>query len=158
MGFQIKRNRRLRTLQIHQTQHITKLVEKLQLQYSRPISTPIKAGTVLQPRDPLENKLQSYKITLYRIIIESASYLSNYIRLNIAYVINQLAHFIYNPSKTHLQHAKRLIQYLNYMRSVGIEYNGDHAPATAIENELYNWDFIVYIDATWKTKYDRKSF
>ena len=48
VGFQIHRNRRQRTLRIHQTHYITKLLERLRMDQANPTKLPIPAGTVLK--------------------------------------------------------------------------------------------------------------
>jgi Reverse transcriptase (RNA-dependent DNA polymerase) len=122
VGFQIERNRKERTIKIHQTLYITKLLERLGMDKSNPVALPIPARTVLKSTDD-DDLLQGDDITVYRQIVGSTIYLANNTRPDIAYTVGQLARFMSKPAKIHYLHSKLLLRYLNGTREVGITYS-----------------------------------
>ena len=63
VGFQIERDRKERTLKIHQTLYTTMLLERLGMDKSNPVALPIPAGTVLKSTN--DNLLEGDDITVY---------------------------------------------------------------------------------------------
>ena len=121
VGFQIQRDRHKRKLKIHQTIYIDKLLKRLNMDKSNPTLLPIPAETVLKPDE--DNLLDITDAAVYRQIVGSANYLVNNTRLDISYAVGQLARFMSKPARTHFQHAKQLLQYLNGTKIVGIIYS-----------------------------------
>jgi hypothetical protein len=83
VGFQIDRDRKAKSLKIHQTPYSTKLLERFKMDQSNATNIPVPAGTVLkkqdeyhdftddtEPLDPLEHQV-------YQQIVGSLIYLSN---------------------------------------------------------------------------------
>jgi hypothetical protein len=64
VGFQIERNRAKRSIRIHQSFYIKKLLQRVKLDNANPVKLPIPAGTVLKS-DP-DNLLQGDDILVYR--------------------------------------------------------------------------------------------
>jgi hypothetical protein len=120
VGFQIVRNRKERTLTIHQSFYTTKLLERLGMDKSNPVALPIPTGTVLKSDD---NFLEGDDITVYRQIVGSTIFLANNTRPDISYTVGQLARFMSKPAMIHYQYSKILLRYLNGTREVGITYS-----------------------------------
>jgi hypothetical protein len=147
VGFQIVRNRKERTLTIHQSFYTTKLLERLGMDKSNPVALPIPTGTVLKSDD---NFLEGDDITVYRQIVGSTIFLANNTRPDISYTVGQLARFMSKPAMIHYQYSKILLRYLNGTREVGITYSNRRGQLP----RSYN----VWTDATWGTEEDRVSF
>src|SRR5580693_7236174 len=75
VGFQIVRNRKERTLTIHQSFYTTKLLERLGMDKSNPVALPIPTGTVLKSTD--DDLLEGDDIIVYRQIVGSTIFLAN---------------------------------------------------------------------------------
>jgi hypothetical protein len=148
VGFQIHRNRRQRTLRIHQTLYITKLLERLRMDQANPTKLPIPAGTVL--KDTGEEPLNPNDTTVYQQIVGSAIYLANNTRPDIAYAVGQLACYMSKPAQSHLQLAKMLLRYLKGTVGVGITYSN--------HREEGRTTHTIYSDSTWGTVGMQKGF
>lgn len=148
VGFQIQRNRQKRSLHIHQTLYITKLLNRLSMNKANPCYLPISAGTVLKPDK--KNLLNRDETGLYRQIVGSAIYLANNTRPDISYAVGQLARFMATPAVIHIQHAKQLLRYLNGTRTIGITYSN------RLREGLHTYK--LFSDATWGSEDDRISF
>ena len=72
------------------------------------------------------------------MIIGSAIYLSNYTRLDIIYIVRQLAQIIAKPNSNHLSIIKQLLCYLKGTTKLGILYK-----PISLRN-----DYILWLDAT----------
>ena len=94
------------------------------------------------------DQLDEDQATIYCTIVGHAIYLSNITRLDIAYATSQLARIMAKPNTNHLLIAKGLLRYLKGIAIARITYQ-----LTQLED-----DYIVWSDATWGTKDNRKSF
>jgi hypothetical protein len=149
VGFQVERDRQNRRLKISQELYTTKLLERLKMDKSNPVKTPLPAGTVLKARSD-DDIISAEESTVYRQIVGSVIYLSNNTRPDISYAVGQLARFMADPGGEHLHSAKHLLKYLNGTRSHGITYSNRAQSITG--------RYTVYADATWGTEQDRVSF
>jgi hypothetical protein len=151
VGFQVDRERKAKSITIHQELYITKLLEQFKMDKANPTATPLPTGTVLKPVDQSESSdelLDPMGIILYRQIVGSVIYLSNCTRPDIAYAVGQLARFMATPSIFHLKMAKHLLRYLRGSPRLG--------PTYKIGPE--KGEYSVFSDATWGTESDRVSF
>jgi hypothetical protein len=151
VGFQIERDRPNRRLRIHQIAYTLRLLERLGMANCNPRDLPIPAGTVLRST---EQDLDQYKeldqdqAAIYRMIVGSAIYLVNKVRIDIAYTAGQLARIMSRPNSNHLSMAKGLLRYLKGTAILGIGYG----------YRIYSLDYTLWSDAIWGTEDDRKSF
>ena len=148
VGFQFVRNRKERTLTIHQSFYTAKLLERLGMDKSNPIALPIPSGMVLKSTD--DNLLEGDDIVVYRQVVGSTIFLANNTRPDISYTVGQLARFMSKPAMIHYQYSKILLRYLNGTKEVGITYSNQQGQLP----RSYN----VWTDATWGTEEDRISF
>jgi hypothetical protein len=148
VGFQIERNRKERSLKIHQTFYIKKLLQRLKMESANPVRLPIPAGTVLKS-DP-ENLLIGDDVIVYQQVVGSVIYIANCTRPDISYAVGQLARFMASPGLLYYKMAKQLVRYLKGTITIGILYL----------NRLGcgSWVYDIYTDATWGTEDDRISF
>jgi len=157
IGFQIQRDRTAKSLRIHQTLYITKLLERLGMKDCNAVQLPIPAGTVLlQPSDLPEDETSEYQLldkleaNLYCQIVGSLLYLGNCTRLDLSYAVGQLARHMSKPRTLHLRLGKQTLRYLKGTISMGILYIGTNHEGTNA--------YTLYSDATWGTESDRVSF
>ncbi|KAK6586848.1 hypothetical protein PZA11_000138 [Diplocarpon coronariae] len=151
IGIQVERDRKARTLRIHQTDYIKKILNRFGMANCKGNNLPALAGTVLRKLGTDEaytnELLQPDDISLYQQIIGSVIYPSNLTRPDISYIVGQLARHMATPLQDHLQATKPLLRYLQKTAEDGITY-GKGEPN----------QFDAYTDATWATENDRKSF
>ena len=96
VGFQIRRDRSARTIDIYQEAYTNKLLDRFKLSKSNPTLLPILAGTVLiLTADMLitgeYEPLYLVEVTIYRQAVGSLIYLTNCTRLDLCYAVGQLA-------------------------------------------------------------------
>jgi hypothetical protein len=156
VGYQIERDRSARTLTIHQTNYLIKLLERFRLNKANPTQLPLPSGTVLEGpseiRELVDGKYQPLvpiEVALYRQIVGSLIYLSNGTRPDISYAVGQLARHMQDPRITHLRLAKQTLRYLNGTRNWGIRYG--------LTNSDDFDQYSFYSDATWGSESDRIS-
>ena len=121
VGFQIVRNRKERTLTIHQSFYTAKLLERLGMDKSNPVALPIPTGTVLKSTD--NDLLEGDDIVVYQQVVGSTIFLANNTCPDILYTVRQLARFMSKLAMIHYQYSKILLRYLNGTREVGITYS-----------------------------------
>jgi len=95
---------------IDQTMYIRHILERFGMSNSKPVSTPIAAGTRIIKADDSEIKLADLKY--FQAIVASAMWAMLCIRPDIASAVQQLSQVIAKPTETHLQVAKRVLRYL----------------------------------------------
>jgi hypothetical protein len=88
------------------------------------VDTPIATGSS-DFMIPFDGKATKEDITLYGSIIGSEMYLAVHTRPDIAYAVSLLSRFLANPSPRHVAAAKRVLQYLQGTKNLGIVYGGD---------------------------------
>ena len=103
LGFQIKRDRRNKTLLINQHAYLESLAEKFWLTNSKPIKTPIEPGThYSKEQSPLTpNQVAKMNGIPYSEAIRSILWPAVMSRPDIAYAIGILSQFIQNPGQLH---------------------------------------------------------
>ena len=156
VGFQIDRNRKRRSIKIHQTFYTTKLLERLRMDKSNPATLPIPAGTVVRT-DKSDVPLGDDDSFIYSQIVGSTIYLSNGTRPDIAYAVGQLASVMAKPFTTHLQLTKQLLRYLNGTRTTGIVYSSHQNHFNSFTGLPIRRLYDIFTDVTWATEQDRKS-
>ena len=141
VGFQIERNRAAKSLKIHQSFYIRKLLQKFGMTDVNSRVLPMKPKAVLHKGEPLDPDQKS----LYQQITGSLLYLVNCTRPELCWQVGQLARFMISPSAEHLQVAKEILRYLVGTISIGIIYSGPPK-------------FDIYSDASYGSGEDRTSY
>ena len=108
LGFQIKRDRRNKTLSINQHAYLESLAEKFRLTHAKPVKTPIEPGTQYsKEQSPLTpNQVAKMKGVPYNEAIGSILWPAVVSRLDIAYVVGILSQFMQNPGPVHWEGVK----------------------------------------------------
>ena len=141
VGFQIERNRAAKSLKIHQSFYIRKLLQKFGMTNMNSRVLPMQPKYILYKGDPLDPD----QISLYQQITGSLLYLVNCTRLELCWQVGQLARFMTSPSADHLRVAKEILRYLAGTITIGILYCGPPK-------------FDVYSDASYGIGKDRTSY
>ena len=133
LGVQIERDRKAKTLKMHQTAYLNEILSAMNIKPDDPVTypTPLPQGVSL-----VKNEGQPYELDLYRSVIGSLIYLSTWTRIDIAYAVSALAAHMSNPSRDHHVALKHLLHYLHGTRDKGITY---HANDVHGINKLYGF-------------------
>jgi hypothetical protein len=125
LGIQVKRDRINRTLKIFQEGYVNEILHSVGIFPNSTLKydTPLPAGITLE-----KNIGEPYELDLYRSLIGSLIYLSQWTRVDISYAVSVLAAHMSNPSRDHHVALKHLLLYLHGTRDHGITYHGydDH--------------------------------
>ncbi|KAM0984150.1 hypothetical protein ACFX14_011746 [Malus domestica] len=102
---------------VSQTKYITELVDKVDLQDSKPCSTPCLPYHRLIKDDgqPYHSPEQ------YRSVVGALQYLT-FTRPDIAFAVNQACQFMHNPMVSHVLAVKRILRYLKGTSTYGIHF------------------------------------
>jgi hypothetical protein len=134
LGFQVRRDRSQRTLEITQTSYIDQLLEKYGMADCRPVATP--AEGVLPRLTPEEGgRPDSY----YMSLVGSLLYAAMVTRPDIAYTVQALGRHSQSSGPVHWDAAKRLLRYLKGTRELGIKYGGHEGPMEQIGFSDSDW-------------------
>ncbi|XP_018505520.2 uncharacterized mitochondrial protein AtMg00810-like [Pyrus x bretschneideri] len=102
---------------VSQTKYINELVDKVDLQDSKPCATPC-----LPYHRLLKDDGKSYHSPdQYRSVVGALQYLT-FTRPNIAFSVNQACQFMHNPMISHVLAVKRILRYLKGTSTYGIHF------------------------------------
>ena len=148
LGFEIKRDRRSRTIAINQRAYIENMVEKFSLTNAKRVLTPMDPNVQFSVDQcpSTTNQLARMKGIPYSEAIGSVLWPVVVSRPDAAYAIGILAQFIQNPGLAHWEALKRLITYLGSTKDYWLTFGG-HSK-TLVEG---------YCDADWASNKHRHS-
>ena len=114
LGFQIKRDRKNKTLLINQHAYIESLAKKYWLTNAKPVKTPIEPGTYYAKEQcpSMPNQVAKMNSIPYSEAIGSVLWPAIVSRPDVAYAIGILSQFIQNPGQLHWEGVKQIISYL----------------------------------------------
>ncbi|KAK0605599.1 hypothetical protein LWI29_028589 [Acer saccharum] len=102
-------------LYLTQSKYVLDLLKKTNMLESKPIDTPIAAGTKLS----LSDGIAFSDPTLYRSTVGALQYLTN-TRPDISFVVNKLSQFLAAPTLVHWQACKRVLRYIKGTPHIGL--------------------------------------
>lgn len=144
LGMEIEREGLRGAINIHQNSFVKDLLEKWNMENSKPASTPWANGTILQK---CENQCNILEAKQYQSLIGSLMYLTVISRPDISHVVSKLSQFNSHPHEEHFNAAKYLLRYLKKFPKGMISYLN------------LNEKFICFTDADWGCdSCDRKSY
>lgn len=128
LGMTIQRDRKKKSIIIHQTAYTEKVLQRFNMLESKPQSTPMVTRQVdhrnKKFKSDSENseKQNEIKRVPFREAIGSLMYLANATRPDIAYAVNYLARKQINPTEDDWVEVKRVFRYLRGTTSLGIKF------------------------------------
>ena len=129
-------------IQLSQKDFIRELLIEHNLLQCRTVSTPLTDSDLPPAVENPDPQLQH----LYRSIVGSLLYISNYTRPDICYPTNYLARFMHGPTNRHLSAATHILRYLAGTLSYSISYKRHGNPL-----------LHTYSDASWSDPIDGRS-
>ena len=126
LGFEIKCDRKSRTIAINQRAYIEKIVEKFSLTNAKRVSTPMEPNVQFSVDQcpSSTNQLARMKGIPYSEAIGSVLWPVVVSRPDAAYAVGVLAQFIQNPGLVHWEALKRLINYLGWTKNYWLTFGG----------------------------------
>lgn len=121
VGLEIKRNRDLKTIFIHQNNYIEQIVERFNLKEAKSASIPADPHTTLTKKNDDEEGSIEFP---YREAVGCLIFAAIATRPDISYATAICSRFLENPTNAHCNAVKQIFRYLKNTSNYGIEYNG----------------------------------
>jgi len=126
VGMEISQDTARKTIRIHQTGYITRVLEKFGMSDAKLASIPFDHSAVL-------NVSTSQAINVpYREAIGCLNYISQISRPDITFSVNTLARYCSKPQATHWRAVKRVLAYLKGTKEVGLVFTTSTNPPLLI--------------------------
>lgn len=151
LGMEIKRDRAKRKLWLNQRKYVEKLLQRFNMQDSKPVKVPIPVGVRLSveqcPKTQEEEEDMSH--VPYESAVGSLMYAMVCIRPDIAHAVGVLSRFMSKPGKDHWIVVKRVFKYLRGTSDYGLCYQG----ISGLDRML---DLRGFVDADWAGDLDQR--
>jgi hypothetical protein len=122
VGILIQRDREYHKLWIDQSGYIDMILQRFDMENSKPVTTPIATGTKLVKATDKDEVIDT---KLYQSIVGSQMYAMLCTRPDITFAVSQVSQFNASPTSTHKVIARRILRYLKGSIDLGIEYSGE---------------------------------
>jgi hypothetical protein len=112
LGMRITRDRPNRLLFLDQQKYIHDILERFNMENSKPALTPFATGTKLSASSiPVADQDRDLR-SLYQSIVGSLMYTMLATRPDLSFTVSKLAQYMHNPDSTHLNAATHVLRYL----------------------------------------------
>jgi Reverse transcriptase (RNA-dependent DNA polymerase) len=153
LGMKFTRNKENQITTLSQAHYIDKIIQRVGLQDTNPVSTPLDPNVNLEIDEAEQDKSGNDRefdhdraSGVYARAIGSLMYAAIGTRPDIAYAVHTMAKF---TQSKHWTAIKRIFRYLKGTRDFHLTYGGlEHT---------YSTELSVYCDADWASSSDRKS-
>lgn len=150
LGMEIRRDRQASVLRLSQGKYIKKVIDRFNMQSSKPVSTPMAAHfklSVVQCPQTEEDKRQMTSIP-YSSAIGSLMYAMVCTRPDLAHAVSLVSRFMHCPGKEHWNAVKWILRYLKNTVDVGLVFDKKLHPHS---NQV-----VGYVDADYAGDLDRR--
>lgn len=121
VGLQIERNKSEKSLVIHQSAYVKKIIEKYRMIDAKVVSVPADPHVTLSSSEIDDEKSNNVP---YREAVGSLVFLASVSRPDIAYAVNVVSRYLNNHNVEHWRAVKRIFSYLKGTAEYGIKYVG----------------------------------
>lgn len=118
-GLQLCRDRVKKTMFLHQSAYIQRILERFRMSDAKALSVPADPNVKLKSIKSSEESLFNVP---YREAVGSLMFLAIVSRLDIAFAVNKASKFLNKPSDSHWRAVKRIFAFLIGTKDVGIVY------------------------------------
>ena len=148
LGFEIKRDRKAKTLSINQRAYIESMVEKFRLTNTKRVHTPMDPNVhySTQQSPSSISQVGRMKGIPYAEAIGSILWPTVVSRPDTAFAVGILSQFMQNPGQAHWEAVKRVVSYLDTTKDMWLTFGGN-------KNGLLEG----YCDADWASQPHRHS-
>jgi len=152
LKMEIIRDRINTTIKLSQSSYmesIFKNMTEIDVSDLKPVSHPFKYEDISVIPDNLNcmsQSLDTSQHTLYRSIVGSLLYAANITRIDLSFIVGQLARYCTKPTQFHLEAAKQALRYTYSTTDLQLEFKKSN-----------NLEIIIYTDSSWgDNRDDRK--
>jgi len=121
VGMQIERDRKEKSLFIHQSAYTKRVIERFGMGCAKPMSVPSNPSVILHPIVEGEERAENVP---YREAVGSLMFLAIISRPDIAYAVNSVSRFLNNHNNDHWRSVKQIFAYLSGTIEYGIKFRG----------------------------------
>jgi hypothetical protein len=147
LGIKVECNRNTCTLALSQTVYIKKMLARVHLNDTHPMSIPLNPGAPLTDTQcPIsDNKKKDMETVPYKQLVRSLLYIACMMRPDILFAVSLLSRFMANPGQVHWEAVKRVLKYLKGTIDMQLTY-GNHTDG-----------LVGYTDTDWASQDHRHS-
>ena len=151
LGMEIKRDRAKRKLWLNQRKYVETILQRFNMQDSKPVNVPIPVGVKLSAEQcpKTQEEEEDMSRVPYASAVGSLMYAMVCTRPDIAHAVGVLSRFMSNPGKEHWTAVKRVFRYLRGTSDYGLCYQG----RPGLEIML---DIRGFVDADWAGDLDQR--
>ena len=151
LGMEIKRDRANRKLWLNQRKYVETILQRFNMQDSKPVNVPIPVGVKLSAEQcpKTQEEEEDMSRVPYASAVGSLMYAMVCTRPDIAHAVGVLSRFMSNPGKEHWTTVKRVFRYLRGTSDYGLCYQG----RPGLERML---DIHGFVDADWAGDLDQR--
>ena len=126
LGFEIKRDRKAKTISINQWAYIELMVEKFRLTNAKSVSTPMDPNThfSVQQCPSTINQMSKMKEVPYSEALGLVLWPTVVLHPDTAYAVGILSQFMQNLGPAHWEGIKRVINYLGHTKDLWLTFRG----------------------------------
>lgn len=136
IGIEIKRNRDKKSVFLHQSAYVNRMLAKFNMADAKGVKTPLEVSHELNKAEKLAEEVVSN--VPYAEAIGSLLYCAMATRPDIAYPLSVLSKYTSQPRAAHWQAVKRVLRYLKETSNFGIVFQRVKEPA-----------LVCFSDADW---------
>ncbi|KAI3646031.1 hypothetical protein MP228_008959 [Amoeboaphelidium protococcarum] len=147
LGLHLERNRKEKTVLMHQHQFIAELLDQCEMSFAKPSSIPMDPGLQLSKNDEPQTPTEKDQMegVPYRETVGALLYAACATRPDISAAVGKVCKFSQNPGPKHWQAVKRILRYLKGSSNLGILLGGHHGTV------IQGWS-----DADWAGDIDQR--
>jgi transposase InsO family protein len=159
LGMVVERDRKAKTMKIHQGPYIRRMLSEFDVTGVRPTSVPATRETYVEH---IEAAFRGDKRTIdfdYRSAIGAIMHLSNSTRPDLTNITRFLASFVSNYTDVHIRMVKKVLKYLEGVPDLGLFYQSSSGETTMLSYvHKFSKDDMkgmlhAYSDASWGDNY-----
>jgi hypothetical protein len=126
LGMEVKRNRKARTLTLHQRKYIRDILELFKMADAHPSPYPAAPGVRLTKAQQQKEGEQPVSVSHYRSMVGKLVYLLVASEPSIAFAVGQVSRFFSCPNSAHVVAVKVVLRYLKgILPTQGLTFRGD---------------------------------
>ena len=126
LGMQIHRDRNNRKIWLSQKNYLKKVLRRFNMQYGKPISTPLpvnfKLSSSMSPSN--EEGMMEMSRVPYASAVGSLMFAMICTRPDIAHAVGVVSRYMANPGREHWNAVKRILRYIKGTSDVALCYGG----------------------------------
>ena len=138
LGIEINRDRSKRTLFLHQSRYTEKVLERFEMENSKPVASPMDRSHKSKQPESFPGSNKPALDVPYRSAIGSIMYMMIGSRPDLSFAIGKLSQHLEKPLQEHWLAVKRLLRYVSGTRTHGILLGTEK-----------NFDLVGFSDSDW---------